>query len=83
LPRLLAEEEVFRDLEARATEAHFARIRAGRVESRETSALHLDVLRDLKRINAHLTATADPVLDRTGELLSSRLRLDEAKPQSE
>jgi phosphate:Na+ symporter len=74
--RLVAEEEAFRDLEARATEAHFARIRAGRVESRETSALHLDVLRDLKRINGHLTAAADPVLDRTGELLSSRLRQD-------
>ena len=72
--RLVAEEEVFRDLEARATEGHFARIRAGRIESRETSALHIDVLRDLKRINAHLTAAADPVLDRNGELLSSRLR---------
>jgi phosphate:Na+ symporter len=74
--RLLAEEEVFRDLDARATEAHFARIRAGRVESVETSALHLDVLRDLKRINAHLTAAADSVLDRMGELLPSRLRQD-------
>ena len=76
--RLLAEEEMFRDLEARATEAHFARIRAGRVESRETSTLHLDVLRDLKRINAHLTAAADPVLDRIGELLPSRLRQEQA-----
>jgi phosphate:Na+ symporter len=74
--RLLGEEEVFRDLEARATETHFARIRAGRVESVETSALHLDVLRDLKRINAHLTAAADSVLDRVGELLPSRLRQD-------
>jgi phosphate:Na+ symporter len=74
--RLLAEEEVFRDLEARATETHFARIRAGRVESVETSALHLDVLRDLKRINGHLTAAADSVLDRVGELLPSRLRQD-------
>ena len=74
--RLLAEEEVFRDLEARATETHFARIRAGRVESVETSALHLDVLRDLKRINAHLTAAADSVLDHMGELLPSRLRQD-------
>jgi phosphate:Na+ symporter len=77
--RLLAEEEVFRDLEARATEGHFARIRAGRVESRETSALHIDVLRDLKRINAHLTAAADPVLDRIGELLPSRLRQEAAE----
>ena len=73
---LLGEKEVFRDLEARATEAHFARIRAGRVESVETSALHLDVLRDLKRINAHIAAAAYAVLEKRGELLSSRLRQD-------
>jgi phosphate:Na+ symporter len=73
---LLGEKEVFRDLEARATEAHFARIRAGRVESVETSALHLDVLRDLKRINAHISAAAYPVLEKLGELLPSRLRRD-------
>jgi phosphate:Na+ symporter len=72
--QLLAEKEVFRDLEAQATDAHFARIRAGRVESVETSALHLDVLRDLKRINAHLAAAAYPVLENRGELLPSRLR---------
>jgi phosphate:Na+ symporter len=74
--QLLGEKEVFRDMEARATEAHFARIRAGRAESVETSALHLDVLRDLKRINAHLSAAAYPVLEHRGELLSSRLRRD-------
>jgi phosphate:Na+ symporter len=74
--RLLGEKEIFRDLESRATEAHFARIRAGRVESVETSALHLDVLRDMKRINAHIAAAAYPVLDKLGELLPSRLRRD-------
>jgi phosphate:Na+ symporter len=73
---LLGEKEVFRDLEARATETHFARIRAGRVESVETSALHLDVLRDLKRINAHISAASYPVLEKLGELLPSRLRRD-------
>ena len=73
---LLGEKEVFRDLETRATEAHFARIRAGRVESVETSALHLDMLRDVKRINAHIAAAAYPVLEKRGELLSSRLKQD-------
>ena len=73
---LLGEKEVFRDLETRATEAHFARVRAGRVESVETSAQHLDMLRDLKRINAHVAAAAYPVLEKRGELLSSRLRQD-------
>ena len=74
--RLLGEKEVFRDLETHATDSHFARIRAGRVESVETSALHLDVLRDLKRINAHISAAAYAVLEKRGELLSSRLRQD-------
>jgi phosphate:Na+ symporter len=73
---LLGEKEVFRDLETRATDAHFVRIRAGRIESVETSALHLDMLRDLKRINAHVAAAAYPVLEQRGELLSSRLRQD-------
>ena len=73
---LLGAKEVFRDLETRATEAHFARVRAGRVESVETSAQHLDMLRDLKRINAHVAAAAYPVLEKRGELLSSRLRQD-------
>jgi phosphate:Na+ symporter len=73
---LLGEKEVFRDLENRATEAHFTRIRAGRVESVETSSLHLDMLRDLKRINAHIASAAYPVLEKRGELLSSRLRQD-------
>jgi phosphate:Na+ symporter len=73
---LLGEKEVFRNLEATATGTHFARVRAGRVESRETSSLHLDVLRDMKRINSHIAAAAYPVLERQGELLSSRLRSD-------
>ncbi|SMH31609.1 Na/Pi cotransporter family protein [Azospirillum agricola] len=71
---LMREKEVMRDLETRATEAHFARLRAGRGESLETSALHIDILRDLRRINAHLAATAYPVLDRSGELRTSRLK---------
>ena len=73
---LLGEKEVFRDLEASATESQLSRVRAGRVESVETSSLHLDVLRDLKRINSHIAAAAYPVLERIGELLPSRLRRD-------
>ena len=39
----------------------------------ETSGLHLDLVRDLKRIEAHLAATAYPLLERTGALKSTRL----------
>jgi phosphate:Na+ symporter len=72
---LAAEKESFRDLEARATTAHFERLRAGRTETAEASALHLDILRDLARVNAYLVAAAAyPVLEGRGELLPSRLR---------
>ena len=76
---LAAEKEVFRDIEARATSAHFERIRAGTAEAADTSTLHLDILRDLARVNAHLVAAAAyPVLEGKGELLPSRIR--EADP---
>ncbi len=72
---LAAEKEAFRALETAATASHFARLRAGRVDTAETSSLHLDALRDLKRVNAHLvSAAAYPVLESKGDLLASRLR---------
>jgi len=73
--RLLAEEKVhFREAESAATNAHFARLRAGRLDTAETSSLHLDLLRDMKLVNSHIVAAAAyPVLERTGELLPSRI----------
>jgi phosphate:Na+ symporter len=76
--RLLADEkEAFRDIEAAATQAHFSRLRDGGSGTAETSSLHLDLLRDLKRVNAHLVAAAAyPVLKEQGELLRSRVRTE-------
>lgn len=74
--KLAKEKEAFRDLEERTISAHFQRLQAGRQDSTETSTLHLDIVRDLKRINAHLVAAAAyPVLKDQGELLTSRLKL--------
>ncbi len=72
--QLLKEKEKFRELEMQGSQQHFARLRSGRIESIETSALHLDILRDLKRINSHLTSVAYPILDALGELRHSRLK---------
>ena len=44
--RLLSQKERFRKLERAAADAHMARLRAGQPETIDTSALHLDVLRD-------------------------------------
>ena len=71
--RLVTEKEEFRELERVSTERHFARVREGRRASIETTGLHLDVVRDLKRIEAHLAAIAYPLLERTGALKPTRL----------
>lgn len=77
--RLLAHKIEIRKLEARSAGQHFARMRAGRTESVETSSIHLDLLRDLKRVNAHLASVAYPILEEIGLLDESRLR--DARPE--
>jgi phosphate:Na+ symporter len=75
---LAAEKEAFRDMEAAATQAHFTRLRAGGTQLTEASALQLDVLRDIKQVNTHLVAAAAyRVLQSHGELLASRLRIED------
>jgi len=74
--QLLHEKEVFRDFETQATETHFGRVRTGRGETVEAGRLHLDIVRDLKRVNSHLAAAAYPILEGQGELLPSRLKQD-------
>src|SRR5437016_3821910 len=73
---LLGEKEVFRELELRTTEEYFGRARTSRAETIEMSKLLLDIVRDLKRVNAHLAAAAYPILEGRGELLPSRLKQD-------
>src|SRR6185503_19432903 len=80
--RLLAEKATTRAAELAAADSHFGRLREGRLESIETSAIHLDVIRDLKRISAHLTSVAYPILEVAGELRASRLREREAEHES-
>lgn len=65
---LLAQKTRIRDLEFRAAENHIERLKQQRVESLETSSLHLDILRDLKRIHSHICSTAYPALEAAGEL---------------
>jgi phosphate:Na+ symporter len=72
--QLLEQKTQFREAEIAAADSHLTRLREGRAESIETSSLHLDVLRDLKRIHSHICSAAYPVLEALGELQSSRLK---------
>nr|WP_314257410.1 Na/Pi cotransporter family protein [uncultured Devosia sp.] len=72
--RLLNQKIEIRKLEARSAQLHMERMRDGLSESLETSSIHLDLLRDLKRVNAHLASVAYPILEEMGLLGESRLR---------
>ncbi len=75
IARQLIEEKVtVRQAEREASENHLVRLREGRLASIETSSLHLDILRDLKRIHSHICSVAYPVLEAAGELQPSRLK---------
>ncbi|KUL94721.1 hypothetical protein DK26_17735 [Bosea sp. WAO] len=81
--QLFAEKAPMRDAERHATESHFERLRSGRPESIETSAIHLDIIRDLKRIHGHAASIGYPILESANALRESRLKADEeAKPEA-
>jgi phosphate:Na+ symporter len=66
--KLIQEKTFLRNAELAAAETHLSRLREGRPESLETTSLHLDILRDLKRIHSHICSVAYPVLEAAGEL---------------
>ncbi|HEV3073138.1 MAG TPA: PhoU domain-containing protein, partial [Thermoanaerobaculia bacterium] len=72
--QLITEKANLRAAEHVAAESHLARLREGRLESIESSSLHLDVLRDLKRVHSHICSAAYPVLERADALRPSRLK---------
>ncbi|MBR0795789.1 Na/Pi cotransporter family protein [Bradyrhizobium jicamae] len=76
--KLLAEKTALRTAELAATERHLERLREGRPETIETTSLHLDVLRDLRRIHSHICSVAYPVLDAAGETASDEQSTSDA-----
>lgn len=75
--QLLDKKVHIRNLELKYTETHFRRMGERQPDTLDSSSMHLDVLRDLKRINSHLTSAAYPLLERAGALAKSRLLPDE------
>jgi phosphate:Na+ symporter len=80
--KLLVEKAALRNAELAATERHLERLREGRPETIETTSLHLDVLRDLRRIHSHICSVAYPVLDASGELGAYRIAESEVAAAS-
>ncbi len=72
--RLLEQKANFRDLEHGYAASHIARLQDNTAQSIETSALHLDLISDLKRINSHICSIAYPILESAGALSKTRIR---------
>ncbi|WP_300715955.1 Na/Pi cotransporter family protein [Hydrogenophaga sp.] len=72
--RLLEEKVRFRNMERAYAATHLDRLSGLSQQSMDTSALHLDLISDLKRINSHICSIAYPILDSAGVLAPSRLR---------
>lgn len=71
---LIVSKDEIRALEREGMTDTLARLRDGTVASIESSSVHLDVIRDLKRINAHVAAVAYPILEQAGMIGETRLR---------
>ena len=82
--QLLARKYKFVKREKKAVMNHLQKIRDDSTYDSRLSALQLDVLRDLKRINSHLTSVAYPILEDAGQLrkrLRSRKSSDHGSPR--
>ncbi len=75
---LLAKKYKIIKLEKQGVVNHLKNLREYNTYDPNLSALQLDVIRDLKRINWHLSALAYPILEAAGQL-RSRLRSNEKK----
>jgi phosphate:Na+ symporter len=72
--RLFEEKAVLRGREMQAAASHFQRLSEGIAETIATSRLHLDVLRDLRRINSYVSLIAYPILEDAQALIPSRVK---------
>lgn len=71
--RLIEEKETIRLAEIKGSTSHIERLREGVPESIATSSLHLDIIRDLRRVNTYMCPVAYSILEEKGQLRETRL----------
>ncbi|HNQ91958.1 MAG TPA: Na/Pi cotransporter family protein [Alphaproteobacteria bacterium] len=71
--QLVEDKTIIKNAEKQASMNHLVRLQKGVPETIATSDLHMDIIRDLRRINSLMTAIAYPILDDAGELRRSLL----------
>ncbi len=76
--RLIAQKDAFRKLENAVLDEHFRSDKQAKRGALRRSALYVDMIRDLHRINSHIVSAGYPIVEAAGLLRGSRLR-NEAK----
>lgn len=61
--RLVESKRSVREAEVETSRSHFNRLRDRLSESMATSDIHLDIIRDLRRINSYITSVAYTIID--------------------
>jgi phosphate:Na+ symporter len=77
--RLIAQKDAFRALEQKVLDEHFRVGRRGKGGALRRSALYVDMIRDLHRINSHIVSAGYPIVEAAGLLRGSRLKRQQAK----
>lgn len=72
--KLVQGKEIIRKAEIEGMTTHIERLRGGVPETIATSSLHLDIIRDYRRINTYMCTVAFPLLEKSGEIHETRLR---------
>ena len=80
--KLFEEKASLRLQEIDAAESHFKRLSEGVAETIATSSLHLDILRDLRRINSYISLIAYPILEEAKELNPRLLKTPKEKAKA-
>lgn len=74
--RLISQKDAFRELQNEVLDRHFQPGSRGKGETLRRSALYVDMIRDLNRLNSLVVSAGYPIADAAGLLRGSRLRQD-------
>lgn len=72
--RLVAQKNTFRSLENKIIDEHFRESGKAKGASLRKSALFVDMIRDLHRINSHIVSAGYPIIEAAGLLRDSRIK---------
>jgi len=71
--------DILRHAEQDAMTSHIERLREGIPETISTSSMHLDIIRDYRRINTYMCTVAYALLEYKGQLNESRVKPEQKK----